>query len=79
MDQDERIVLRIKDDCIPFDPSELAGITSPDDPVSNIGIRLACGLADEVSYQNLLGLNVVTVTLRKHSQRSKDGRKKAIS
>ena len=73
MDQEEKIVLRIKDDCIPFDPGELANIASPDDPVSNIGIRLAYGLADEVSYQNLLGLNVLTVTLKKHSRRSKAG------
>ncbi len=54
-------VLRIKDDCIPFDPQERYQMTAPDDPASNIGIRLVYALADEVEYQNLLGLNVLTI------------------
>ena len=54
-------VLRIKDDCIPFDPKERYEMTVPDDPASNIGIRLVYALADEVEYQNLLGLNVLTI------------------
>ncbi len=56
-------VLRIKDDCIPFDPKERYEMTAPDDPASNIGIRLVYALADEVEYQNLLGLNVLTIRL----------------
>ncbi len=36
---------------------------SPDDPSRNIGIRMVMRLADEVSYQNLLGLNVLTVVI----------------
>ena len=34
-----------------------------DDPFKNIGIRLVYGLADEVEYQNMLGLNVLTIQI----------------
>ena len=60
--QDDAI-LRIKDDCRPFDPKEWYEMTAPDDPAANIGIRLVFRLADEVTYQNLLGLNVLTIRL----------------
>ena len=68
--QENSVVLRIKDDCIPFNPKEWLEITRPDsdDPLANIGIRIALGLAEEVEYQNLLGLNVLTVRL-KNAQR----------
>ena len=55
------VVLRIKDDCIPFNPRERYRMTSGEDPLANIGIRLVYGIADEVTYQNLLGLNVLTI------------------
>ena len=34
-----------------------------DDPFSNVGLRLVYGIAQDISYQNLLGLNVLTITL----------------
>ncbi|MBR3796405.1 MAG: ATP-binding protein [Clostridia bacterium] len=57
------ILLRIKDDCIPFNPQEWMDMVKPDDPTKNIGIRMVYRLAQDVSYQNLLGLNVLTVVL----------------
>ena len=62
--KDRRMILRIKDDCVPFDPLERAKQMDPDDPIRNIGIRLVVNLADEATYQNLLGLNVFTVRLK---------------
>ena len=62
--KDSDVVLRVKDDCKPFNPKEQVELTASEDPVSNIGIRLVYGLADEVEYQNLLGLNVLTVRLK---------------
>ena len=61
----ERVVLRIKDDCIPFDPNEWYSMTSvsKEDPFRNVGIRLVYAIAREVEYQNLLGLNVLTIQL----------------
>ena len=61
--QGQDIVLRIKDDCIPFNPREWYEITSSDDPTANIGIRLVFRLAADVDYQSLLGLNVLTIRL----------------
>ena len=63
------ILLRIKDDCIPFDPQEWVDMVDPEDPSQNIGIRMVYRLAQDVSYQNLLGLNVLTIML------SDEGRK----
>ncbi len=57
------VTLRVKDDCIPFDPRERYEMTSGADPAANVGIRLIYNLADEVVYQNLLGLNVLTIRL----------------
>ena len=62
--KDGSVVLRIKDDCIPFNPREWYDmVDSKKDPTSNIGIRLVYALAHEVNYQNLLGLNVLTIKL----------------
>ena len=36
---------------------------SKDDPFRNVGIRLVYAIAREVEYQNLLGLNVLTIQL----------------
>ena len=57
------VVLRIKDDCIPFNPREWYDMTAVEDPTRNVSIRLAFGLAQDISYQSLLGLNVLTITM----------------
>lgn len=61
--RDGNILLRIKDDCKPFNPQEWYDMTSDEDPISNVGIRLVYRIADEVEYQNMLGLNVLTIRL----------------
>ncbi|MCR5001025.1 MAG: ATP-binding protein [Lachnospiraceae bacterium] len=60
----DRIMLRIKDDCIPFNPEEIARMVQDEDGAfDNIGIRMVYKIADDVNYQNLLGLNVLTITI----------------
>ena len=59
--KDGELILRIKDDCIPFDPAERRKIAVPDDPVKNIGIRMVYSIVKDVSHQNILGLNVLTM------------------
>ena len=54
----------VRDDCIPFDPVEWAKITSGEDPAANIGIRMVLKIATDVSYQNLLGMNVLSMNVR---------------
>ena len=64
--KNEDIILRIKDDCIPFDPTEMAQILAADN-YDSIGIRMVYGLADDVNYRNLLGLNVLTITIKEEN------------
>ena len=59
--KDDRVILRIKDDCRPFDPSTRKDITDPGDVTKNIGIRMIYKLAGDIEYKNMLGLNVLTV------------------
>ncbi len=64
MAHENKTVLRIKDDCVPFDPKEWLEMTSGKKaPLANVGIRLVYGIAKQVDYQNLLGMNVLTITL----------------
>ncbi len=58
----DRMMLRIKDDCIPFNPLEMSEMTTGEDKFANIGIRMIYRIADDISYQNMLGLNVLTVS-----------------
>ena len=60
---DGHLILRIRDNCKFFDPSQHAGKSTGTDDVSNIGIRLVYSLAEEVDYQNLLGMNVLTIRM----------------
>ena len=61
--KDRDIILRIKDDCMPFDPGERQKLEDGADPAKNIGIRMVFRLARDVQYQNILGLNVLTVRI----------------
>ncbi len=57
------LILRIKDDCIPFDPGERRALADPEDKASNIGLRMVYSIARKVDYQNILGMNVLTIFL----------------
>ena len=61
--KNDDIILRIKDDCVPFDPKERNKITAGDDLVKNIGIRMIYQMTDDIDYQNILGLNVLTIRI----------------
>ena len=61
--KDDDLILRIRDDCVPFNPSDRADMLSEEDKVRNIGIRLVFQIAEHVQYQNLLGLNVLTIRI----------------
>ena len=59
----EGLLLRIKDDCRAFDPKEKLELIDPEDMSHNIGLRMAQRFAKEMSYSNVLGLNVLTILL----------------
>ena len=57
------VILRMRDDCLPFDPSKRELLLEPEDKAHNVGIRLVYKISKKVEYQNLLGCNVLTVTI----------------
>lgn len=57
------MILRIRDNCMAFNPSERASAMEPGETGKNIGIRMVYKIAEDVSYQNLLGLNVLTIRI----------------
>ena len=59
----EDVILRIKDDCVPFDPKDRLSMLDDADPAKNIGIRMVYNSAADVQYQNILGLNVLTIRI----------------
>ena len=59
----DRIILRIRDNCVAFDPSERLRIMQPKETGENVGIKLVYSIAEQVDYQNLLGLNVLTIRI----------------
>ena len=61
--KDNDVTLRIKDDCVHFDPFERFASDDPGDITKNIGIRMIYKTAEDVQYQNILGLNVLTVKI----------------
>ena len=61
--KDSDVILRIKDDCVPFDPGERRQLAEGDDIAKNIGIRMVFRMARDVKYRNILGLNVLTIRI----------------
>ena len=61
--KDDDVILRLRDNCIAFDPSESARLMDPPDGMKNVGLRIVYSMAKEVRYQHLLGLNVLTMRI----------------
>lgn len=63
LENDNSIVIRIRDDCPFFNVKERYECIDNGDICSNLGIKLLFAIADEVYYINLLGLNTVQIKL----------------
>ena len=61
--EDDEAMLRLRDNCVPFDPKARLAMTPPDDPLKNIGIRMVSQLAKSMNYQKTFGMNVLTIRL----------------
>lgn len=59
--KDDKIILRLKDDCVPFDPGQRRAMANPEDMTRNIGLRIVFGMATQVEYQSILGMNVLSI------------------
>lgn len=62
--QNKTLTLRIRDNCIRFDPKEYLRLSVQDYPSEHIGIRLVAGLAESVEYQNMFGMNMLTIEVK---------------
>ena len=61
--KEDEIILQIRDNCSAFNPSEHARLMEPGETGKNVGIRLVYRIAKDVRYQNLLGMNVLTIRI----------------
>ena len=62
MQKDSRII-RIRDNCINFDPTRYLELHKSDDPTAHVGIRMVLAMVKNIYYVNTLGLNNLTLTL----------------
>ena len=56
-------VIRIRDNCVNFDPVEYLKLHETDDPAAHIGIRMVMKMLKSANYVNSLGLNNLTLVL----------------
>ena len=61
LEKDSDWIIRIRDNCRPFDPMEWIRIYHPEDPASNIGIRMVCGMAKSMEHVNAMQLNNLVI------------------
>jgi anti-sigma regulatory factor (Ser/Thr protein kinase) len=61
--RDRESIIRIRDNCVRFDPVRYLELHRRDDPIAHIGIRIVMAKAKEVKYLNSFGLNNLTLKL----------------
>ena len=61
--KDDKLLIRFKDICKPFDPKEYAQLFDPEDMTHNIGIRMISRISSSMEYHYVLGLNVLSITV----------------
>ena len=61
--QDGSRIIRIRDNCINFDPTVYLELHKADDPSAHVGIRMVLAMVKDAYYVNTLGLNNLTLTL----------------
>ena len=61
--KDGKRIIRIRDNCVNFDPIAYMDLHKTDDPTVHIGIRLVMKMVKEANYVCSLGLNNLTLVL----------------
>ena len=56
-------VIRIRDNCVNFDPTTYLELHETSDPAAHIGLRLVMKMVKEADYVNSLGLNNLTLVI----------------
>lgn len=61
--ENDEVLMRLRDNCVPFDPNSRKQIVNPEDPAKNIGIRMVSKIAKEMNYHSNFGFNVLAIRL----------------
>lgn len=61
----DELILRIMDDGKDFNPLKRLEIMDKNDITKNIGIRLVRGISDSMEYTRVIGLNILTIHLKR--------------
>ena len=61
--KENKKTLRIRDNCVNFDPVDYMRLHEADDPTAHIGIRMVMRMVKDASYVNSLGLNNLTLVM----------------
>lgn len=59
----DALLIRLKDNCRLFNPKEVQDLFDPQDVTHNIGLRIVSKIAQTMSYNNCLGINVLNITI----------------
>ena len=59
--ENDEVSLRLRDNCVPFDPHNRLEMFNPEDPCKNIGIRMVSKIAKEMNYHVNFGMNIHTI------------------
>ena len=63
MFKDNEGLIRLRDNCVNFDPVSYMDLHKSDDPTSHIGIRMIMNMVKDANYVSSLGLNNLTLTI----------------
>jgi anti-sigma regulatory factor (Ser/Thr protein kinase) len=61
--ENDEVFLRLRDNCVPFDPHTKLQMYTGNDPLKNIGIKMVSKIAKEMNYQTTFGMNVLMIRL----------------
>ena len=59
--EEEKKVIRIRDNCVNFDPVRYLELHESEDPTAHVGIRMVMKMVKDANYVNSLGLNNLTL------------------
>lgn len=62
---EDKCVIRIRDNCIGFDPTNYFELHKSDSPTDHIGIRMVMKMVNEIDYINSLGLNNLYMSINR--------------
>lgn len=58
-----RLSIMLRDNCLLFDPCKWLELYADEDPGRSIGIKIVSGISREMTYTNVMGLNVLNITV----------------